>query len=70
MGLMKRFYNFSDVHQSNSIFRCLALDDGSFAFELSTRESQASQENGHSMLGEIDFRLFKLCAFAHGVKVN
>ena len=31
-------YNFSDVHQSNSIFRCLALDDGSFAFELSTRE--------------------------------
>ena len=38
MGLMKRFYNFSDVHQSNSIFRCLALDDGSFAFELSTRE--------------------------------
>ena len=24
----------------------------------------------HSMLGEIDFRLFKLCAFVHGVKVN
>ena len=27
-------------------------------------ESRASQENGaHSMLGEIDFRLFKLCAW-------
>ena len=24
----------------------------------------------HSMLGEIDFRLLKLCAFVHGVKVN
>ena len=51
MGLMKRFYNFSDVHQSNSIFRCLALDDGSFAFELSTRESRASRENGAQHAG-------------------